>query len=120
MPRLMPDADESQREAVVTEYRASNGECGWSKTSLYSGVHEMLSALTHAGWKLFICASKREDFALKILERLELSRSFVALYGDVQGSKNHNKTDLLARLIEEQHLVSDRCYMIGDGLSMSR
>lgn len=114
MPRLMPNADESQRDVIVAEYRDCYGERGWMETTVYSGVREMLGALKAAGWKLFVCTSKREDFARKILERLELEAYFVALYGDQPLSKDHNKTELLGKLIEEQGLERSHCFMVGD------
>jgi phosphoglycolate phosphatase len=74
----------------------------------------MLQSLQNSGWQLFICTSKREDFALRILEKFSLSRYFLAVYADTLGSLHHTKTDLLRRLLAEQSLDPAAASMVGD------
>ncbi len=112
--RLMPDADESRRAALLHDYRLCYDATGWQQNSVYPGVHEMLQSLQASGWQLFLCTSKREDFTLRILEKFALSRYFLAVYADTAGSLHHTKTALLRRLLEEQSLDPASTVMVGD------
>jgi phosphoglycolate phosphatase len=112
--RLMPDADEARRAALLHDYRLCYDSTGWAENSVYPGVPEMLQSLQDAGWQLFVCTSKREDFAVRILDKFALSPYFLALYGDTLGSLHHSKTALLRRLLREQSLDPATTVMVGD------
>jgi phosphoglycolate phosphatase len=87
---------------------------GWAENSVYPGVPAVLQSLQASGWQLFVCTSKREDFAARILEKFNLSRYFLAVYADTAGSLHHTKTALLRRLLEEQSLDVATTFMVGD------
>lgn len=112
--RLMPDADEPSRAALLHDYRLCYDATGWAENSVYPGVPEVLERLRDAGWQLFVCTSKREDFALRILEKFSLTPYFVAVYADTVGSLHHSKTELLGRLLAEQSLDPAATTMVGD------
>ncbi len=113
-PALMPDGDEPRLAALRHDYRVCYDATGWAENSVYPGVHAVLESLQASGWLLFVCTSKREDFAARILEKFALSRYFLALYADTAGSVNHTKTALLRRLLEEQSLDPATTFMVGD------
>ena len=112
--RLMPNGDDARRAALMHDYRSCYDATGWAENSVYPGVHEVLRSLQTLGWQLFVCTSKREDFAMRILEKFALSPYFLALYADTPGSLNHTKTALLGRLLEEQSLDRAITFMVGD------
>jgi phosphoglycolate phosphatase len=112
--RLMPDGDETSRAALVRDYRSCYDATGWAENSVYPGIHEVLQSLQASGWELFVCTSKREDFAVRIIEKFELSQYFLAIYADAVGSVHHSKTALLRRLLEEQSLDLPGTTMVGD------
>jgi phosphoglycolate phosphatase len=112
--RLMPDADEPHRDALLHDYRLCYAARGWAENSVYPGVHVMLQSLQASGWQLFLCNSKREDFTARILEKFALSPYFLAVYADAPGSLHHTKTALLRRLLEEQSLDPATTFMVGD------
>jgi phosphoglycolate phosphatase len=112
--RLMPDADEARRAALLHDYRLCYDATGWQENSVYPGVHGLLQSLSALGWQLFVCTSKREDFTARILEKFALSRYFLAVYADTAGSLHHTKTALLRRLLEEQSLDPANTFMVGD------
>jgi phosphoglycolate phosphatase len=114
MGRLMPDADEPRRAALLHDYRLCYAATGWQENSVYPGVPELLQSLQASGWQLFVCTSKREDFTQRILEKFALSRYFFAVYADTAGSLHHTKTALLRRLLEEQSLDRATTFMVGD------
>jgi phosphoglycolate phosphatase len=112
--RLMPDADEPRRTALLHHYRSCYDATGWQENSVYPGIYLVLESLQAAGWQLFVCTAKREDFALRVLEKFALSRYFLAVYADTAGSLHHSKTVLLRRLLEEQSLDPAATFMVGD------
>jgi phosphoglycolate phosphatase len=112
--RLMPDADEHSRAALLHDYRLCYDATGWEENSVYPGVHTLLQSLQTSGWQLFVCTSKREDFAARILEKFALKRYFLALYADTAESLHHTKTALLRRLLDEQSLDLATTFMVGD------
>jgi phosphoglycolate phosphatase len=114
LQRLMPDAGEPQRAALLHDYRLCYDATGWAENSVYPGVPAVLQTLQASDWQLFVCTSKREDFAARILEKFDLSRYFLALYADTAGSLHHSKTALLRRLLEEQSLDPATTFMVGD------
>jgi phosphoglycolate phosphatase len=112
--RLMPDGDDARRAALRHDYRLCYDATGWAENSVYPGIPMVLQSLQASGWQLFVCTSKREDFALRILEKFDLSRYFLALYADTAGSLDHTKTALLRRLLEEHSLDPATTFMVGD------
>lgn len=114
LSRLMPDADEARQKAMLHDYRCCYDATGWQENSVYPGVYEMLQSLQAADWRLFVCTSKRDDFAGRILEKFALTGYFAAVYADTPGSLDHSKTALLSRLIQEQSVDPATAIMIGD------
>ena len=112
--RLMPDADEPRRTALLHDYRSCYDATGWEENSVYPGVPAVLQSLQSSGWQLFVCTSKREDFTQRILEKFALKPYFLAVYADTVGSLHHSKTALLRRLLEEQSLDPASTLMVGD------
>jgi phosphoglycolate phosphatase len=112
--RLVPDGDEERRNALRHSYRSCYDATGWAENSVYPGIHDLLQSLRASGWELFVCTSKREDFAGRILEKFDLSRYFRAVYADTVGSVHHSKTELLGRLMSEQSLDVAATIMVGD------
>jgi phosphoglycolate phosphatase len=111
---LLPDGTEDDHVALARDYRACYDREGWSNNSVFPGVRETLVQLRDAGFPLFVCTSKHEHFAVRILDAFELSPLFAAIYGDRIEYASHDKADLLARVMHEQALTSDCAWMIGD------
>ena len=114
LQRLMPDADEPRRAALLHDYRSCYDATGWAENSVYPGVPEVLESLQASGWQLYVCTSKREDFAARVLKKFDLSHYFIAVYADTAGSLHHTKAALLRRLLEEQSLDRATTCMVGD------
>jgi phosphoglycolate phosphatase len=112
--RLMPDADEPRRAALLHDYRLCYDATGWAENAVYPGIPAVLQSLQASSWQLFVCTSKREDFAARVLEKFDLSRYFLAVYADTAGSLHHTQTALLRRLLEEQSLGPATTCMVGD------
>jgi phosphoglycolate phosphatase len=111
---LMPHATEEARVALARDYRACYDREGWKNNSVFPGVREMLTLLHRQGFPLYVCTSKQQHFAVRILEAFELADLFTAIYGDKSEFANHSKVGLLAALLRESSLRPDSVWMIGD------
>jgi phosphoglycolate phosphatase len=111
---LLPNGSEEERYALARDYRACYDREGWSNNSVYPGVREMLVSLQQQGFPLYVCTSKQQHFAERILEAFELSDFFTAIFGDKAEYASHSKVDLLANLLSAHSLVAGASWMIGD------
>ena len=111
---LMPHASAETRVALARDYRACYDHEGWKNNSVFPGVHQMLTLLHGQGFPLYVCTSKQQHFAVRILEAFGLAHLFTAIYGDKAEFANHSKAGLLANLLRESSLQSDSVWMIGD------
>lgn len=111
---LLPHGSVEERATLVRDYRECYRREGWRNNSVFPGVHEMLSQLQSAGLPLYVCTSKHQPDAERILDFFELSCYFKAVYGDRPEYSSHGKVDLLALLLREQSLSSVETWMIGD------
>jgi phosphoglycolate phosphatase len=74
----------------------------------------MLVELRQAGFPLYVCTSKQQHFAARILDAFELSGLFTAIHGDKAEYASHSKVDLLGNLLRKHGLDAGSAWMIGD------
>jgi phosphoglycolate phosphatase len=111
---LLPHGSAEDRAALASEYRACYDRVGWSDNSVYPGVTEMLAQLHHDGFPLYVCTSKHEHFAVRILESFGIARYFNAIYGDRIEYESHSKSDLLALILNQNAIDRAWVWMVGD------
>lgn len=111
---LLPHAGDEARMEVVRDYRALYGREGWNNNSVYPGVRELLAALNEKGFPLYICTSKHEPSALRVLDHFGLAGLFTAVFADRPDMESHGKTDLLASLLGRQSIDRANAWMVGD------
>jgi phosphoglycolate phosphatase len=111
---LLPHATEEDHIAFAREYRSCYDREGWSNNSVFPGIRELLAQLRAQSFPLFVCTSKHQHHAVRILDKFDLSHFFTAIYGDKLEYQDHSKPMLLARLLADQSLSSDNAWMVGD------
>jgi phosphoglycolate phosphatase len=111
---LLPNGSDEEQAALARDYRACYDREGWRSNSVFPGVREMLIDLGRQGFPLYVCTSKQQHFAVRILGSFDLSGLFVAIYGDKLEYASHSKVDLLANILRERSLGPDSAWMIGD------
>jgi phosphoglycolate phosphatase len=111
---LLPDGTVDEQAALARDYRACYDREGWRNNSVFPGVREMLVQLHQQGFQLYVCTSKQQHFAVRILDAFEMSGFFTAIYGDKTEYASHSKVDLLANVLREQALSPGSSWMIGD------
>jgi phosphoglycolate phosphatase len=111
---LLPEGSEQDHVALARDYRACYDRIGWRDNSVFPGVAEMLAQLQNEGFPLYLCTSKHEHFAVRILVEFGIAQYFTAIYGDKIEYESHEKASLLDRIIREHSIDRDSAWMIGD------
>jgi phosphoglycolate phosphatase len=111
---LLPEGSLEDRAALARDYRACYDREGWSNNSVFPGVVAMLDELSREGFPLYVCTSKQENFAVRILENFGLARYFKAIYGDRREFASHGKSDLLAQVLAREAIGRAQAWMVGD------
>lgn len=104
-----------QRAATaVALYRERFADIGLFENDPYPEIHHTLAALGRRGPKLYVASSKPLVFVQQILERFELARFFVDVYGSELDGTRTDKTELLAYALGDSGSAAPGAIMIGD------
>jgi len=114
LPLLIGNADTATTERAIALYRERFSEMGWRENVVYAGVPDMLAAATQAGARAFLCTSKPQRYAEKIVAHFGLARFLTGVYGTNLDGTLDDKADLLNHLLARESLDGARCLMIGD------
>ncbi|WP_407154943.1 HAD hydrolase-like protein [Bradyrhizobium sp. STM 3557] len=101
-------------EEAAAAYRRHYGESGLFGSEPYPGIGDALAEMRRAGLLLYLATSKRDVFARRILEHLELAPYFDGIYGSVPGGALDHKPELLAHIVSEREIDASRSLMVGD------
>jgi phosphoglycolate phosphatase len=110
---LQSYGDDRVGEGVVA-YRQHYGESGLLGSAPYPGIVNALREMRLAGLRIYLATSKREAFARRILQHLELATYFDGVYGSVPSGKLDHKPELLAHILSKQNIAASRSLMVGD------
>jgi phosphoglycolate phosphatase len=112
--RLLDTDDAALVEAAIALYRERYSDVGWRENIVYDGVEATLAALAGGSARLFLCTSKPEVFARRIVTLFGLSGHFAGIYGaDLAGTLD-DKVKLLRHLADRESVDTSRAIMIGD------
>ena len=109
------DTDEPAAiEQAIALYRERFAEVGWRENVVYDGVHDALAALAGEGRAMYLCTSKPEVYARRIVALFGFAERLRGVYGaDLAGTLD-DKAILLAHLAEREGLDARDAVMIGD------
>lgn len=110
---LQSYGDDRVGEAVAA-YRQHYGESGLLGSQPYRGIGSALQQMRQARLRIYLATSKREAFARRILQHLELAAYFDRIYGSVPSGQLDHKPELLAHILSEQKIPASRSLMVGD------
>jgi phosphoglycolate phosphatase len=110
---LRPYGDDRIAEAVLA-FRQHYGESGLFGSEPYPGIGNSLREMRQEGLRLYLATSKRESFARRILEHLELAAYFDGIHGSVPGGELDHKPELLAHILSKHDLSPSHSLMVGD------
>ncbi len=104
---------ESDAVKAIDIYRRHYSEAGIKMAKLYSGMHELLSALHDSGVFVAIATLKRKDFARQMMKDLGVSHLFHEIQG-VDAADRLKKHDLIQLCLEKSGHTAQEAILIGD------
>ncbi len=117
LPRLLGVEDDALVDAGVQHYRDRFADVGLFENELYDGVPELLTALSDAGFTLYVVTTKPAIYAKRILSHFDLDKYFVETYGPELNGRFDDKTELIEHILRERDLRPEEAVMIGDRAS---
>lgn len=111
--RLIPGADAARVETAVGHYRERYRDLGWRENVAYGGVAELLASLARDR-TLYVCTSKPEVFARRIVTHFGFDAHFAGVYGADLGGAFDDKRKLLGHLLATERIAGADATMVGD------
>lgn len=102
-------------DEAVKYYREFYRETGLFQCSLYPGIRELVQALVKQGRKVGLATKKPEEFAVKILENLEMTPYFSTICGATMNDRSNGKGEIITRALSALSVTEKyRAVLIGD------
>jgi phosphoglycolate phosphatase len=106
-------------ELAVGYYREYYGGRGLEENDIMPGIPETLEKLKASGCKLYVATSKPEEYAVKILQNLELDGYFDYVAGASMDGSRDNKASVIEYLMEKIRIEDPQAavremVMVGD------
>ena len=108
---------EDNAKIAVEKYRERFKDIGIFENGVYDGIIQMLKSCKDMGYKIGLATSKPEEFAVRILDRYELSGFFDEATGSTMDGSRNNKTDVIKEAFRRMNITDDNkdnVIMIGD------
>ena len=112
--RLLERPDSARIEAAMEAYRERYSVLGWQENVAYPGVMAALQALAVMHARMFVCTSKPEVFARRIVAHFGFDSYVERVYGPDLAGLLDDKRKLLAHLLARESLDPGACVMVGD------
>jgi phosphoglycolate phosphatase len=114
MRRLLMSREHQPIEEAVALYRQHHESVCLTEARPFAGIAEALATLERSGCPLFVCTSKLDSLARRVLTHFDLFGRFRALYASDAAGILATKADLLQRLLAVERIAPSRAVMVGD------
>jgi phosphoglycolate phosphatase len=112
--RLLGPGDPGLVEQAIRHYRERYGDLGWQENEVYAGIATAVAELAAGPCTLFLCTSKPQPYAERIVAHFGFLPHLAGVYGaDLAGTLD-DKAKLVAHIAEREALDPRACVMIGD------
>ncbi|MEP7328838.1 MAG: HAD hydrolase-like protein, partial [Betaproteobacteria bacterium] len=111
---LLDTDDAATIEIAIGHYRERFGDVGWRENVVYDGITEAMAAMAGATTPMYLCTSKPEIFARRIVTLFGFADQLKGIYGADLAGRFDDKVKLLAHLVATENIDPDRAIMIGD------
>jgi phosphoglycolate phosphatase len=111
---LLATNDPAVIEAAIGHYRDRYREVGWRENIVYEGIPAALTGLAANDVRLFLCTSKPEVFARRIIEHFDLGANLAGIYGADLAGRFDDKRKLLSHLLATEGVNAADAIMVGD------
>lgn len=103
-----------QAEEAVEYYREYFSPKGIYENEIYSGIAEMLSELSEAGFELVLATSKPHIYAKEILRYFGIEDYFSFVAGSELDGTRVKKAEVIQYALDMCHISSEKAIMVGD------
>ncbi len=104
----------SELMPLVGEFLTLYRENLTTRTLVYDGARELLAQLHGEGRRLGVCTNKNHELTLAILDQLDLSRYFGAVFGEREGYARKPDAAPLLETIAALGASPEQALMVGD------
>jgi phosphoglycolate phosphatase len=111
---LLDTDDAAVVEQAIGLYRERFADVGWRENVVYDGIADAFAALATGTTRMFVCTSKPEVYARRIVTLFGFSELLAGVYGVDLAGRLDDKVKLLAHLVATEHLDPAHAIMIGD------
>lgn len=111
---LLDTGEPDAIEQAIALYRERYSELGWRENVVYGGIPEALAALAASPRRMFLCTSKPEIYARRIVNLFGLAEHLDGIYGADLAGRHDDKAVLLAHAAATERFDASRAVMIGD------
>lgn len=112
--RLLNTKDSILLDQALFHYRNRFSESGMFENVIYPRVIPALQRIKAAGICVFLATSKPKVFAKQILDHFNLTQFFNAVYGSELNGHLSDKGELVAHIIDTEHLDQKMTLIVGD------
>jgi len=114
LPRFIGNADAATTEQALALYRERYADLGWQENAVYAGVPDMLAAAALVSPRVYLCTTKPQVYAERIVAHFGLAGLLAGVYGTSLDGRFDDKAVLMAHLLARESLEGRHCLMIGD------
>jgi phosphoglycolate phosphatase len=111
---LLDTDDAAVVEQAIGLYRERFADVGWRENVVYDGIADAFTALAAGTHRMFVCTSKPEVYARRIVTLFGFSEHLAGVYGVDLAGRLDDKVKLLAHLMATENLDPAHSIMIGD------
>ena len=111
---LLDTDDAATIERAIALYRERFADLGWRENVVYEGIPEAMASLAEASRPIYLCTSKPEVYARRIVDLFGLREFLSGVYGADLAGRYDDKVTLLAHLAATERLDASRATMVGD------
>jgi phosphoglycolate phosphatase len=111
---LLDTDDAAVVERAIGLYRERFADVGWRENVVYDGMADALTALATGATRMFVCTSKPEVYARRIVTLFGFLEHLDGVYGVDLAGHLDDKVKLLAHLVATEQLDPAHAIMIGD------
>ena len=111
---LLDTDDRDAIELAIACYRERFADVGWRENVVYAGIPEVLAGLAAGPGRVYLCTSKPELYARRIVQLFGLSEHLHGIYGADMAGALDDKVKLFAHVAAREGFAPARGIMIGD------
>jgi len=115
---ISPSINSEEEELLVNYFRNCYDNCGYTRTTLYDGISDLLTQLKNKNKRLFIVTNKPDNPTRGIINNLGICffDEVICIDNFTENSNNRSKGAMISYLINKNGLNRNSTVMVGDSV----